>query len=448
MGTKAALITGSARRIGRAIATHLAGEGWDIAVHYNTSREEALSLQAEVRGRRGRLPALCRRPERSGRRRPPGRGAASAISRTRACSSTAPRSSRRDTVATLNPELWDEHLRINALSPILLTRAFHRLGRGQNCVINMLDQKVANATPDFFSYTISKLALHNATRMLAMSLWPKTRVNGIAPGLVLQERRPDRGAVPAGAQAARRWASARRSRRSAARSRCSRVPRRSRARSSPSTAGGTCRSSIPSRTCRRSEPMGASIMPPPGQRCIVIDDLRLDALHRRARAREAGAPGGVDHDPHVRARVAATPRSDDLADHVSYADVVAKLKERAKSARHINLVETLAEEVGRLRARRRARGERGGRRAQDRRSCRRPRASASSSAGSAAAEVSRCAADVSVIMPAYRAAATIVRAVQSVFAQKGVAVELVLCADDDLDYAALLPADLRCRRQG
>ena len=50
----------------------------------------------------------------------------------------------------------------------------------------MLDQKVANVTPDFFSYTISKLALHNATRMLAMSLWPKTRVNGIAPGLVLR----------------------------------------------------------------------------------------------------------------------------------------------------------------------------------------------------------------------------------------------------------------------
>ena len=50
----------------------------------------------------------------------------------------------------------------------------------------MLDQKVTGVTPDFFSYTISKLALHNATRMLAMSLWPKTRVNGIAPGLVLR----------------------------------------------------------------------------------------------------------------------------------------------------------------------------------------------------------------------------------------------------------------------
>ena len=48
MGTKAALITGSARRIGRAIAVHLASEGWDIAAHYNTSQDEALSLQAEV----------------------------------------------------------------------------------------------------------------------------------------------------------------------------------------------------------------------------------------------------------------------------------------------------------------------------------------------------------------------------------------------------------------
>jgi NAD(P)-dependent dehydrogenase (short-subunit alcohol dehydrogenase family) len=93
---------------------------------------------------------------------------------------------KKDTVATLSPSLWEEHLHINALSPILLTRAFHRLGKGQNCVINMLDQKVTGVTPDFFSYTISKLALHNATRMLAMSLWPKTRVNGIAPGLVLR----------------------------------------------------------------------------------------------------------------------------------------------------------------------------------------------------------------------------------------------------------------------
>ena len=185
MGTKAALITGSARRIGRAIAVHLAGEGWDIAAHYNTSREEALGLQAEVKtaGVECRLYAADLSDP------------AAADRLAEECMRDFPHASllvnsasifKKDTVATLSPALWEEHLRINALSPILLTRAFHRLGERQNCVINMLDQKVTGVTPDFFSYTISKLALHNATRMLAMSLWPKTRVNGIAPGLVLR----------------------------------------------------------------------------------------------------------------------------------------------------------------------------------------------------------------------------------------------------------------------
>jgi NAD(P)-dependent dehydrogenase (short-subunit alcohol dehydrogenase family) len=185
MGTKAALITGSARRIGRAIAAHLAREGWDIGIHYNTSREEAQSLADDVKaaGVDCRLyPANLNDP-------------ATADPLAKACLADFPHTRllvnsasifKKDTVATLNPALWDEHLRINALAPILLTRAFHRFCPQQHCVINMLDQKVANATPDFFSYTISKLALHNATRMLAMSLWPKTRVNGIAPGLVLR----------------------------------------------------------------------------------------------------------------------------------------------------------------------------------------------------------------------------------------------------------------------
>jgi NAD(P)-dependent dehydrogenase (short-subunit alcohol dehydrogenase family) len=185
MAAKAALITGAARRIGRAIATHLAGEGWDIGIHYNTSRGEAQSLEAEVRasGVDCRLyPADLNDP-------------AAADRLAERCIGDFPHATllvnsasvfKRDTIANLRPELWDEQLRINALAPILLTRAFHRLCPQQHCVINMLDQKVTNATPDFFSYTISKLALHNATRMMAMSLWPKTRVNGIAPGLVLR----------------------------------------------------------------------------------------------------------------------------------------------------------------------------------------------------------------------------------------------------------------------
>ena len=114
MGTKAALITGAARRIGRAIATHMAGEGWDIAVHYNTSKAEALELQKEIE----RAGVVCRlyAADLS--------DPTAADRLVEACIGDFPNASllvnsasifKRDTVATLNPELWEEHLRINAL---------------------------------------------------------------------------------------------------------------------------------------------------------------------------------------------------------------------------------------------------------------------------------------------------------------------------------------------
>ena len=91
--------------------------------------------------------------------------------------------------------------------------------------------------------------------------------------------------------------------------------------------------------------MGVPIVPPPGRRCVVVDDLRL-----------AFFIGVYEQEKRSRQEVSislcmivpddlATARSDNLADHVSYADVVAKLKERAKTERHTQLVETLAEEA-------------------------------------------------------------------------------------------------------
>jgi dihydroneopterin aldolase len=91
--------------------------------------------------------------------------------------------------------------------------------------------------------------------------------------------------------------------------------------------------------------VGASLMPPRGQRCIVVDDLRLDVFI-----------GVHEHEKQARQQVSitlhmfvrddlATARSDSLVDHVSYADVIARLRERAASPRHVQLVETLAEEA-------------------------------------------------------------------------------------------------------
>jgi dihydroneopterin aldolase len=90
--------------------------------------------------------------------------------------------------------------------------------------------------------------------------------------------------------------------------------------------------------------MAGPIIPGPGERCIVIDDLRL-ALFIGVHDFEKRKRQQVSVTIHMFVADAGPSRSDDLADHVSYADVVGRLRERAKSTRHVNLVETLAEEV-------------------------------------------------------------------------------------------------------
>ncbi len=93
--------------------------------------------------------------------------------------------------------------------------------------------------------------------------------------------------------------------------------------------------------------MGWPIIPGPGQRCVVIDDLRLK-LFIGVHEHEKRARQEVSITIHMLVPEPASPRSDELADVVSYSDVIAKLKERAASTRHTNLVETLAEEVADL----------------------------------------------------------------------------------------------------
>ena len=90
--------------------------------------------------------------------------------------------------------------------------------------------------------------------------------------------------------------------------------------------------------------MGAPILPEPGYRCVVVEDLRLE-LFIGVHDFEKKARQPVSITIHMFVRDTGPNRSDDLADHVSYSDVVVKLRERAKSTRHVNLVETLAEEV-------------------------------------------------------------------------------------------------------
>lgn len=184
---KTVLITGAARRIGRAIALELAKSGWAVAVHYRRSAREAEDLAGLIERSGGRAVAL-----------------AADLSSPDELDALVPRVARAlgaptclvnnasefqlDTVATLNEATWTMHQDINLKAPVLLSRALYLNlpdGAAGN-IINIIDQRVWKLTPDFFSYTISKAGLWTATRTLAQALAPRVRVNAIGPGPVLK----------------------------------------------------------------------------------------------------------------------------------------------------------------------------------------------------------------------------------------------------------------------
>jgi NAD(P)-dependent dehydrogenase (short-subunit alcohol dehydrogenase family) len=181
------LITGSARRIGRAIALDLAQRGWDIAIHYRRSRSEAEELAASIGalGRRAAtLEADLADPKSLAGLMPRCAEALGSPS----CLVNNASEFVPDTIGTLTPDAWDRHLDINLKAPVFLAQALAEglpRGRAGN-VINIIDQRVWKLTPHFFSYTLSKAGLWTATRTLAQALAPRVRVNAVGPGPVLK----------------------------------------------------------------------------------------------------------------------------------------------------------------------------------------------------------------------------------------------------------------------
>lgn len=184
---KTALVTGAARRIGRAIALALAADGWQVAIHHNSSGEEAQLLADEIRDSGGRagiiqgdlskiedvtgLIGKC--AEKIG---PP------------TCLVNNASTFLDDTAQNLKPEVWDRHINTNLRAPIFLATTFaSQLPEdADGNIINIIDQRVLRPSPEFFSYTVSKAALWNATRTLAQALAPRIRVNAVSPGPVLR----------------------------------------------------------------------------------------------------------------------------------------------------------------------------------------------------------------------------------------------------------------------
>lgn len=183
---RVALVTGAGRRIGRAIALGLARAGWDVAVHYRGSRDEAQATAREVEALGRRAVALqCDLSDEAAVRALLGRAGAAlgAVG----CVVNNASQFEYDSAADFSPALLAAHMQANVGAPILLARALHAAtpAGAQAVVINLLDQKLYNLNPDYLSYTLSKAALHTATTMLAQALAPTVRVVGVAPGLTM-----------------------------------------------------------------------------------------------------------------------------------------------------------------------------------------------------------------------------------------------------------------------
>ena len=180
-----ALVTGAAGRIGAAFVEALAQDGWDVALHFRSSREAAERTADAARAHGGRVeltPADLADPADRGRL------VAEARERLGALELLVNNASlfAFDDLSTLEEPLWREHLEVDLTAPVFLIRDFARALEGRpGVVVNLLDQKVARPNPDFLSYTAARLALAGLTAPLALALAPTVRIAGIAPGLTL-----------------------------------------------------------------------------------------------------------------------------------------------------------------------------------------------------------------------------------------------------------------------
>lgn len=188
------LVTGAAKRLGREIALALAQDGWQVAVHYRDSLEDATKTVADCTRLAGA--SACFRAnlanEAAVRHLLP--AVIHHFGQVDALVNSAS-TFEHDTAASFGFAALEKHMRSNAGAAILLAQALHahllaRAGQqtsplARGVVVNLLDQKLWNQNPDFFSYTLSKAALEAATTMLAIGLSPQLRVVGVAPGLTL-----------------------------------------------------------------------------------------------------------------------------------------------------------------------------------------------------------------------------------------------------------------------
>ncbi|GBR45349.1 short chain dehydrogenase [Neokomagataea tanensis NBRC 106556] len=180
---RVALVTGGARRIGRALVEMLAQEGFSVAIHCRESVQEAETLLAQIGGRGCVVQAdLACEADVS--------GLVAKVHDTLGPIGVLVNNASvftRDEVGDVTRESWDRHLEPNLRAPFVLAQdvASFLPDDAEGMVLNLLDQRVWNLTPHFVTYTLSKSGLWTLTQSLALALAPRLRVNAIGPGPVL-----------------------------------------------------------------------------------------------------------------------------------------------------------------------------------------------------------------------------------------------------------------------
>jgi NAD(P)-dependent dehydrogenase (short-subunit alcohol dehydrogenase family) len=187
-----ALITGGARRIGRAIVEDLAANGFAVAIHSNSSADEASALAAEIKKAGGQAAVVVADLTDM-----------SAVAKVvwQAERALGPVSLlvnnaslfEDDSVLDFDWPDWDRHFDIHLKAPVLLAQKFAEAlpEATDGLIVNVIDQRVWRLSPRYFSYTLSKSALLTATQTMAQALAPRIRVNAIGPGPTLRNTRQD-----------------------------------------------------------------------------------------------------------------------------------------------------------------------------------------------------------------------------------------------------------------
>ena len=174
------LVTGGAKRLGAAIVRRLAADGYRLVIHYRRSAVEAAALADEIGALGivgGDLALLDGIDDLFARAVEVAGGPVDGLVNSASLFAF-------DRPEAVDVALAAKLYAVNCTAPVLLAGALARQGVG-GAVVNLLDQKLANPNPDFFSYTLAKVALEGATTMMAQAFAPTVRVNAVAPGLTL-----------------------------------------------------------------------------------------------------------------------------------------------------------------------------------------------------------------------------------------------------------------------